>query len=353
MHVTLLSRQLENRGYRPIVFCDPASRLCKDATERGLTVHPFKPAGYVAPLSIIKTAAAFKKYNVSLVHVHYSKDLWTTIPAAGKRPTVFIKHIGTQKPKTDPIHRAIYKNVDHVIAISEVIRKNLIETHPVDSEKVSVVHHGVSPADYDLPELERRKIRASLGCTENDILIGTIGRLQVGKGHLEFIGMAAKLLLKYENVRFVVVGEPTAGEEDKARIIYRRARELELDDRFQFLGFRKDIPKILKAMDIFAFPSHAEAFGLVVIEAMAARLPVVSSRCDGILDIVVDGRTGFLVEPKNTDQLTAAVEKLILDRELRLQLGENGYNRINQFFTVEKMVDDIETIYRNACEKSR
>lgn len=354
MHVGILSEQLLKRGYEPIVFCRKNSEIWKDAQYRGIKTVSFQPSNYFSPIEIVRFIFAIKKNKIKLAHVHYSRDLWTTTPAvklAGSIPTVFIKHIGTQKPKMDFIHKAIYKNVCHIIAISKVIKQNILNTHPVKNENVSIVYHGLDLDTFKNVQENRQKIRREFGIAENDILIGTVGRLQIGKGHLEFVEMAAGLLKKYVNLKFLIVGEPTRGEEDKAELIYSKAKKLGLSDSLIFSGFRDDIPDVLAAMDIFAFPSHAEAFGLVVIEAMAASLPVVSSNCDGILDIVVDQKTGLLVAPKISQELSSAVEALVIDQEKRIRFGANGFKRVKEKFTIEKMTENVESIYADCLAR--
>jgi glycosyltransferase involved in cell wall biosynthesis len=115
-------------------------------------------------------------------------------------------------------------------------------------------------------------------------------------------------------------------------------------------GYREDVPALLSAMDIFVFPSHAEAFGLVLIEAMAMKLPVVTANCDGVLDIVLENQTGELVPPKDVKQLIQAVEKLILDRELRQIYSENGYNRARDCFSEARMLDQLEGLYHRLIQ---
>src|SRR5690606_31397900 len=136
---------------------------------------------------------------------------------------------------------------------------------------------------------------------------------------LEFLDMAAAISARHAQVRFVIVGEATRGEEERARPIYERLHSLRLKDRVIMAGFRSDIPEVLAAMDIFAFPSRAEAFGLVLIEAMAIGRAVVSTRCDGVLDIIEEERNGLLFEPGQTADLTRQVERLIEDEMLRFR----------------------------------
>ncbi|NIA29188.1 MAG: glycosyltransferase [Actinobacteria bacterium] len=349
MHVGILSEQLTKRGHSVIALCPRKSKIEQDLIKRKIPVYPFQPADYFSPRTLVKICNLLRSKKIELLHVHYSKDLWTTIAAArlvGKLPTVFIKHIGTQKPKRDILHKWIYKNVCHTIAISQVIERNLLNTHPIKKNAVSVVHHGLDLDLFSRDPETRSRVREELGVAADQVLVGTIGRLQEGKGHLEFLEMAKNISQQFPKARFIIIGDPTRGEELRARRIYEKMDQLDLTEKVILSGFRDDVPDVLSAMDIFAFPSHAEAFGLVVIEAMAASLPVVSSRCDGILDIVKDGQTGILVNPKNVGELTGAVRKLIVDAELRTTFGKRGRKRVEQNFTMSRMIDQVEEIYK-------
>ena len=104
-------------------------------------------------------------------------------------------------------------------------------------------------------------------------------------------------------------------------------------------------------MAIFAFPSHAEAFGAVLIEAMALERPVVSTNCDGVIDIVVDEETGLFVNPRKGKELAEALDRLIMDRELRIRLGKAGRRRVIEKFDIGKMISSIEDLYYESLER--
>jgi len=353
MHVGILSEQLHKRGHRVIIFCRAGSEIERDATKRKIPTFPFSPNGHFALLTIWNSLGFCRRNSIDLIHAHYSKDLWTLAPVAsllGNKPIVFIKHIGTQKAKKDIFHRWIYRRVSYTTAISQVIADNLLATHPIDPERLRVVYHGLDLSLYEDLAAKRQQTRAEFGIAPNELLIGSVGRLQEGKGYLEFLEMAGRIGREFLHSRFIIVGEPTRGEEYRAQRIYDKIAQLGLGDRLIVAGFRPDVPAMLAAMDVFAFPSHAEAFGLVVIEAMAAGLPVVSSRCDGVLDIIENEQTGILVSPRNVDELTAAMRKLLLDENLRARLGQKARSAVETRFTIERMVDDVEQVYSKCLE---
>ncbi|MDZ7269997.1 MAG: glycosyltransferase family 4 protein [candidate division KSB1 bacterium] len=349
MQVATFSALLRRRGHEVSVACARGTPLYRELTRLGFAPHHFRPRGYLDPAAIVRLAQLLRAQHVQVIHCHYSRDLWTVVPAArlaGRVPTVLIKHVGTMRPKRDPAHRWLYGHVAQVWAISRVIRENLIATHPIAPERVAVVHQGVDLARFRVPPQERARVRGQFGFAENALVVGTIGRLEPGKGHLEFLHMAAEVARQVPQSVFLVVGGTTRGEEFRAEPIYRLAAELNLGPRLVFAGFRQDIPSVLAAMDVFAFPSRAEAFGLVVIEAMAAGVPVISTASDGVLDIVVDGESGLLVPPQDVASLTKAVVRLLTDAELRHRLGRAGRQRVKRLFTVERMAAQVEMLSR-------
>ncbi len=354
MHVGFLSTHLARRGHQIIPVCCPGSPLDRDWHERGFTPLRLRLGGYFHPRAIRRLAQWFEEMKVDLVHSHYSRDLWTIAPALQinrRVPLILTKHIGTQKPKRDLLHRWIYRRVDHVVAISEVIRQNILATHPISADRVSIVHHGVDLSRFAPDENERASARQEFGFTPAHLVLGIIGRLQVSKGYLEFLEMARRLRQELPLARYLLIGEASRGEASAAQTILGKIRDWQVDDIVYPLGFRRDIPRLLNAMDIFVFPSHAEAFGLVLIEAMATAKPVVSSDCDGVLDIVRDRETGLLTPPRNVDALCAAVRMLARDPAQRLAMAQRAREHVLKFFALEQMLENLESVYKRVLSK--
>jgi len=348
MHVLFLSNQLRQAGLNVAVWCAPDSELSRHAVRSDLSIFDFEPGGYVNPKAVFKTCAQLKKEPPDLLHVHFGKDLWTLIPAlqsAGRIPIVFTKHIGTQKPKRDPVHRYLYRHVCRLIAVSQVIAKNLLETHPVREEQIEIIHHGVDVAHFQDPGTWRVSVRREGGVSDDQFLIGTIGRLQDGKGHLEFHDMAAEIRQRFPFTRFVIVGEPTRGEAYRAQPIYDKINALRLQDSVLLPGFRTDIPAVFAALDLFAFPSRAEAFGLVLIEAMAAGKPVISTRCDGVLDIIRHEENGLLFDANQMQSFIQAVQNMLEQPDLRARLARQALQTAVEQFSCERFLSRIMDLY--------
>jgi glycosyltransferase involved in cell wall biosynthesis len=289
--------------------------------------------------------------GIDLVHCDWSRDLFTLVPALAAHrqvPLVLHKHVGVLTGKRLWVHYVLYRRVDRVIAISDVIQRNFTAMHPIDPARVVTIHNGIDPARFRPDAAARARVRDELGFADDHLVVGIVGRVTPSKGHREFLDMAARLAGDFPQARFLVVGEATRGEEDEGRAILDGIDAGPLRGRVTVTGFRRDVPDLLTGMDVFAFPSHNEAFGLALIEAMATGLPTVSSDCDGVLDIVVEGETGLMVPPRDGAKLAAAAAILLGDAALRERMGRAGRARVLERFTEDRMAAAIDRLYDEA-----
>jgi glycosyltransferase involved in cell wall biosynthesis len=174
--------------------------------------------------------------------------------------------------------------------------------------------------------------------------VGFVGRFSPGKGHEDLLH-AVREVSNTHAMTLLIVGEASYGEEAYEATIRQLVAALGLEQVVVFLGFRRDVEAVLDACDLFAFPSHAEAFGMALIEAMAMELPVVSTNCDGVLDIVVDGVTGTFVHPGSPEELAAGLRQIIDNPEAGRQMGRAGRRRVLELFDRRAHLERIEAIY--------
>lgn len=346
--------KLRERGFEVELLCYPGSRLEAEASKKNITLHTCKAKSYFHPSEILALVRLLKKNNYSLVHTQASKDLWVLTPAlklAGSSIPLFLtKQVGSFIVKKDFLHKFLYRRITKVFAISEVIRKNLLETCPVVSEQIELLHNAVDTSKFNPARLNRNEIRNELNIKENTIAIGMLARFSPGKGHEEFLTSAKILNSRHNNLLFVVIGEASRGEDEYATSIRRMAEEAGLTN-ILFTGYRSDTDRILYALDIFAFPSHAEAFGIALVEAMAMERPCVGSASDGVLDIIVDGESGLLFKKADAVQLAEKLEVLITSPELRNRIGKTARKRAIDCFDIEVMTDKVINFYKTALQK--
>ena len=191
-----------------------------------------------------------------------------------------------------------------------------------------------------------RNIRPDLGISEQTVLVTFAGQVRRIKGVQDFIALASRL--QGDHVWFLIVGGCREGAGLKDAFTERELRELiSSDPRIQYVGYREDMPSIYGSSDIVVVPSRwEEPFGLVLIEAGAAKTPVVATRVGGIPEVVIDGETGLLVEAGNVEQLSAAVNSLVDQPELRVRMGEAAFRRVETSFT-DKPVRKLEALYES------
>ena len=344
-------QQLLKRNIPVELICSEDSRIHIEANNMGIMLHPFKANGYFHPITTFKISLLIRNNNYSLVHTQASKDLWLLVPAlflANSRiPLILTKQVGSSIVKRDLLHKQLYKRVSKIFAISIAIKDNVLQTTPVQTQDVLVIPNGIDVKKFNPDVVDSKKIRREYNISEDEIVIGMLARFTRGKGHEEFLWAAKELNKEFSNLYFLIVGEPSRGESNYAATIKELANDYKLNNVI-FTGFRGDIPEVLAGLDIFAFPSHSEAFGIALVEAMAMKKPSVCSNAEGILDIAINDHTSYLFENKNAEDLKNKLKLLIKSSETRLKFGENSRKRVLNYFDIERINDKVVTIYSEA-----
>jgi len=348
-------QQLLKRNISVELICAEDSRIQIEANNMGIMLHPVKASGYFHPITTFKLSLLVRNNNYSLVHTQASKDLWLLVPALflanSKIPLFLTKQVGSFIIKKDYLHKILYKRVSKIFAISTAIQKNVIDTTPVKSEYVLIVPNGIDIKRFNPEQIDSKKVREEFNIKPEEIVIGMLARFTPGKGHEEFLWAANELNKEYDNLRYLIVGEPSRGETVYANKINQLADEYNLKNMI-FTGFREDTPEVLAALDIFAFPSHSEAFGIALVEAMAMKKPTVCSNAEGVLDIAVHNQTAYLFENKNAIDLKSKLKLLIDSRETRNKFGENARKRVLEQFDVDIITDKVVNNYREEIKEA-
>jgi glycosyltransferase involved in cell wall biosynthesis len=290
----------------------------------------------------------FSRRRPDVVHVHLPRDLFPVIIARWLSRhdfrLVLTAHVGNRVTKQDPFHHFIYRRIDKVVAISRLIRRNLLATCPVSPGQLSLVHPGI-----DTDRFRSRVVKRLPGKP----VIGIVSRISRGKGQDILLDAISRLSGDYPQLSCYMVGgweRADHGYRDELRMMIRQqgmARQVVL------MGHRQDLPKLLSAMDYFVFPSTNEAFGLSLVEAMAAGLPCVATRYDGILDIVNDGKDGLLFRRGDAKDLAKKLRSLLQNKRLSRRLSGAARKRVEQHFSLAGMAEQYAAIYSGICKQSR
>lgn len=236
--------------------------------------------------------------------------------------------------------KLLYHFSDKIICNSSATENNIVKRELRNSGKTIVVHNGIpfneNPKDFSKKEF---------GFSDEDIIITLVGRISRLKGHKWVLETINKYFKNNRNIKILFVGSPVPNQEHYLLNIEEYIQSNNLSNTVKIIPFTTNLEGIWSVTDIALMPStEKESFGLVAVEAMLAKKPVIASNHGGLKEIVSDNENGFLVEPNNNEAFKLALEKLINDPLMRKKFGDKGYQTVISKFSVEKYVQKIEDI---------
>ena len=352
-HLLVLLAGLRNRGIdaRLIILVEPdkpMEDMVATAADRGIpTSSLIIRRDYDLPL-LFKLRNALREMQPDIVHTHLiHADVfgYFAAKAVGTRIIISSRHNDDQfryRPRWRRINRWLWRRIDAGIAISYAIKQFTVDIEGAPTDKVKIVHYGMDYSWMSDAEIDaaRLKLRAELNLDDDALLLGLVCRLVEQKGIPYAMEALRRLRAEFPGAHLVI-----AGDGEKAAELRRLASALGIADRVHWLGWRPKAIDLMAAFDVLLVPSLWEGFGLVLLEAMSRRVPVIASRVSAIPEVVRDGETGILFEPRNVDALTGAIVRLLSDRSLRKYMGLLGAARLEEHFSVQRMVDKTIAVY--------
>ncbi len=229
---------------------------------------------------------------------------------------------------------------DKIITLTERGKEEHIHYRIGGPEKFVAIPSGIDLRDYQVCAADTAQKRRELRLSGDDLLVGTIARLSDIKGHRYLLEAVPAIRAKVPKAKFLLVGDGPLKNE-----LVRMCYDLDIIDSVLFLGIRKDIPALVSVMDLFVLPSLNEGMGKVFLQVQAMGKAVIAADVGGVREIVRDGENGLLVPPKDAGAIAAACIELLTDGEKRREMGEKGKAQVDGRFSVETMVEKIETLY--------
>jgi len=226
----------------------------------------------------------------------------------------------------------------HVVVTSTALRSAY---SAIPSDRISVVFNGVDCATFSPDPTGRAVLLKELGLSPPTKLVTIIGVINEAKGHLLFVQAAARVKRQYGDVAFLIIGGDADAYVEKVKM---GVRDYGLDACFRFMGWRHDVPNILRGTDALVVASQQEPFGRTIIEAMATGVPVVATRCGGPEEVIKNGETGFLVHTKDATGMGDAIVSILLDPELGRRFGIAGRAKVEERFSNRANADAIQSI---------
>lgn len=309
--------------------------------EVGVLKHPFDPAPHARVLKVVQ------EFKPDIIHGAVFEGLSFAAVAGrlGRVPII----IGEET--SDPLHRrwsghlffrTLAGMTHHMVAVSPAVRDYLVKQIRLPANKVTLINNGVVEAP-PTNAAEAEALRTSLGLTKHDFVIGTVGRLDdIHKRVSDLIRAIAIIHHSHPNVHLIIVG---GGADEE--MLRQLTTEQGVAHRVHFLGYQANPRPYYALMDVFAIASAQEAFGLVLVEAMFAGLPVVATRVGGIPSVVDERETGLLVERGRPMEIADAILTLEGNPDLRRAMGHKGRAKALAEFGEDRYVRDVGGLYQN------
>lgn len=349
-HLLSLVTGLRRRGHVADVAFFKNPSMAGPFAKSGATLYDLSARGTFSPMLVPRLASILKQGRYDVVHTHLLKaDSYGTLAGvlAGTSVRIASKHNDERallKPAVAIVHGLISRMDRRVVVLSDYVGRYVAGVGRVDPRRITRIYYGLPAASAAAPEAGPQ-LRAELGIPPEAPLAATVGRLTEQKGLLYLLEAMALVRQQFPEARLLVVGDAQDGREEYKQELLQARTRLGLEDAVLFTGVRDDVPAVMQAIDIFVMASLWEGFGLVFLEAMAAAKPIVATRVSAIPEVVDEGVTGLLVPPRDPKALAEAMVSLLADRKRGRSMGQAGLLRLQERFTEERMIDEIEQLY--------
>jgi glycosyltransferase involved in cell wall biosynthesis len=318
----------------------------QELADKGLTLKHIPRLAMIDPIFLLRMVRLMRLDPPQIVHTHlFKSDFHGRLAArlAGVPVVVSTLHNNDSCAKNrilGRIYGATARFADRLIAVSPEVREYHLDKTGVPASKIMVIENGVDVAAFSGHEVGAKAVRAEFGIAPTAPLFGIIGRLKPQKDLPTFLLAAVEILRQQSDARFLVVGDGPLREE-----LETQAKELDLFPALIFTGMRKDISAIMTALDVLVLSSLWEGLPIILLEAMAAARPVVSTAVDGVRSVVLPDESALLVNTGSPASLADACVKLARDPALRQKLGSSGLKRVADFYSLDAMIDRISKLY--------
>lgn len=327
------------------IICPNNSKVIefmKSNLKKDIKIVPIAPKNKYDIKNMVLLVKYLRRNKFDAIHMHLEYKYGTfAAKLSGIKNIYWTQHLTEpyKKQYEHKINASLSRQSKCIIAVSNGVKDFLVEKG-IDEKKIKVVLNGVDIKRFEIIEVDKESFRDKFGIDANDIVIGQIGRLHEQKGHKYLLQALPYILDNIKNIKVLIIGDGELKEE-----LVNLVTKLKLENKVKFVGFRKDIPELLNFIDILVMPSLYEGLPLTVLEAMACRTAVIGSNIEGIREVIDSNNTGILVAKENVQELGAALNRLILDSELRKKIESNAWSTVRQNHTIEIMARQYEEIY--------
>jgi len=333
---------LIKKGYRVIIAAKPNSQLLARAKDAQVRVLPIKMNKGLNIMAILKLFFFIKKEAVSIVHTHSSVDS-RTAGIAGKLARIKVvrsRHISIPVSKSRLTWFQYMVLADRLITSGKFIKDMLVKENKMLPDRIVSAPAGVDENLFR-PDGKKSLDREVIGLKKENFVVGMVSVLRSWKGHEFVIRAISSLIKKIPNIHLLIVGDGPVRKD-----IINLIEELKLQDCVTLSGHQVDPVPFYQEMDVVILPSYAgEATSQTLPQAMLMNKPVISTNIGGLAEVVIDRKTGLVVEPKDTRSIYEAILEIYTNKDLREKMKSNARQHALKNFTFNQMIKTTEDVY--------
>ncbi len=344
----ILNLASQSKGITAYVGClhnkhNPHLEIIKEANVLNLNTAVFDSQGQID----LRTINAVKKFlidnKIDIIHTHnYKADIIGF--AASKLANVkwvatnHLWHSTDNKLRFyEGIDAVVLKSAKKVIGVSSAIVDDL-KSKGFNEQKLEVIDNGIPIERYNVQR--QADLRLTLGIYPDEYAVVIVGRLAVEKGHAVFLEAAARVLETFKNVKFLIVGDGLLKDN-----LVKQASDLNIVENTIFVGIREDIPLIYALSDVMVNASYNEGLPMTILEAMAAKLPIIATNVGAVGEAVIHEHNGLLLEPGNSLALSSAILDLLKHKEKRQRFADKAYDEVCARYSNDRMAVRYNAVY--------
>jgi glycosyltransferase involved in cell wall biosynthesis len=353
-HCITLTKGLLDRGYNVVLVCRKGFVLEEKAREQNIPYYALDMrgnfTGILDLIDLLSLRKIIKKHNIRLIHCHRGKDHWLSacvryLFTQKNRPALVRTRHVTVPVKTHFLNMLLYKYwTDGVIAVSEKASESFYGLPLKSCPKV--IYASVDSEKFN-PDKRSKALRREWGVkdsSENEVVIGLIGRLQRIKGQSVFITAAGKILRYIPDARFIIAGK---GSERKRKPLLKLAKECGIAENLTILGYVDNIENVAASFDVGVIASlGSEGSSRIAMEYMASGVPVVATNVGGLPEILENGKYGELVPPGDSDKLAMAIIGTLLNCDKSKKVADLSIEKARSYYSIERFCEDTVSEYR-------
>jgi D-inositol-3-phosphate glycosyltransferase len=337
-----LAKAQKDAGEQVYFWTAPGTPLAMEVEQQkiDMVTQKLKPR---VDFSFGRMKSVLKSTKATHVHLHWSGGMWSfgLMKLFYKFKLILHQHMWMKHSKKDPLHRWLYQNLDKLVVAGEIAKDAALKCLPLDESQIEVCPYAIQ-LDSVQP-LSRPK----LGLADGQLVIGVFARLDRQKGIMELLKAFSEIKNDFSEVRVLVVGDPTKGEEDSLN--YEKELKTFASENFQagfvqFHGFKKNFREWLAVCDVLAVPSYHESYSLIILEAFALGIPVISTYAGGTPDLVQNGR-GWMIEPEDVESLKLGLKQVVSKPQQIGPMGLMARDYVMKNHSFPSVVQRLNEIY--------